>query len=625
VIHLPSVRFGDIGRRKAVDLTRSQTPFVGRGTFLWGTPPWSSRGWLGRFVVAVASLFAFICSASAEVRTLKIYHLHTHEKAEIAYKKDGRYLPDGLKKLDYILRDWRRNETVKIDPRLFDLLWTVYQQAGSHDYINVVCGYRAPETNSMLRRRSRGVARESQHTRGKAIDFFIPGVPLKKLREIGLKIEVGGVGYYPTSGSPFVHMDVGNPRYWPRMSRQQLLALFPHGKTLYVPADGKPLARYDEALAAYKARNGQPSDIQMASSSTRHKGFFATLFGGGGADQEEDEADIKVASTKADQVRAAVRKPASSDTLPGVEIAGVPAQGASQPKPEKPGAIVAALPPQDVPLPLKAPRPDVDVGPVGADSAADQADEPQVAINIPLPTRRPDYSPPAEVRDVASLKDDGRKSEVSVADADQLAALLAGRTPAQAERDGERADPRPVPTLAAFSGQLPSARPAVTSDGGMIAMLPQQRPHYEPRESDIAPAVFRVENKSGKGDRLVEDASPRLALLDRPAGVSATAAVGSGVRTTGKHARHAAAPANPGRKSFEVPVHSEIVRWAIQHRSFNPAITSSATRSLAYNIVRSKPRMVYTEGFEPDGHAKDASHFSGNAVTFLPVARFGAD
>ena len=70
----------------------------------------------------------------------------------------------------------------------------------------------------MLRRRSKGVAKNSQHMRGKAMDFFIPGVPLAKLRAIGLRMQVGGVGFYPTSGSPFVHMDTGSVRHWPRMT-----------------------------------------------------------------------------------------------------------------------------------------------------------------------------------------------------------------------------------------------------------------------------------------------------------------------------------------------------------------------------------------------------------------------
>ncbi|MGJ0268136.1 DUF882 domain-containing protein, partial [Streptococcus pyogenes] len=77
-----------------------------------------------------------------------------------------------------------------------------------------------------------GVAEKSQHILGKAMDFYIEGVPLKKLRDIGLKMQGGGVGYYPTSGSPFVHMDVGNVRHWQGISRQELARLFPNGKTL---------------------------------------------------------------------------------------------------------------------------------------------------------------------------------------------------------------------------------------------------------------------------------------------------------------------------------------------------------------------------------------------------------
>ncbi|TIX62436.1 MAG: DUF882 domain-containing protein, partial [Mesorhizobium sp.] len=210
--------------------------------------------WLAAVVFALGFLAA--TGASAEVRSLKLYHLHTHEKAEIVYKRNGRYDPEGLRKINIILRDWRRNEPTKMDPRLLDLVWEAYRQSGATDYIQVVCGYRSPATNSMLRSRSRGVAEKSQHMLGKAMDFYIPGVPLKKLRNIGLKMQGGGVGYYPSSGSPFVHMDVGNVRHWPGISRQELVGVFPNGKTLHVPSDGRPLPGYEQALAAYKARKG---------------------------------------------------------------------------------------------------------------------------------------------------------------------------------------------------------------------------------------------------------------------------------------------------------------------------------------------------------------------------------
>jgi hypothetical protein len=151
---------------------------------------------------------------------------------------------------------------------LFDMMWTVYQETGATGDIYIVCGYRSPETNSMLRRRSKGVAKNSQHTRGKAMDYFIPGVPLEKLRVAGLRMQIGGVGYYPTSGSPFVHMDTGSVRHWPRMTREQLVRVFPNGRTLHVPSDGKPLPGYEIALAEYKARGSvSSSSVQIAAAS----------------------------------------------------------------------------------------------------------------------------------------------------------------------------------------------------------------------------------------------------------------------------------------------------------------------------------------------------------------------
>ena len=199
-------------------------------------------------------------------RALKIYHIHTGEQATIVFKRNGVYDKDGLQKLNYILRDWRKQRPTNMDPHLFDLLWQVYQASGATDPIHVVCGFRSPETNAMLRRRSKGVAQHSQHMLGKATDFFIPGVPLAKLREIGLRMQTGGVGYYPSSGSPFVHMDTGSVRMWPRMTHDQLARVFPNGKTLYVPSDGRPLPGYDSALAAYKSRKAFGTAVVLADS-----------------------------------------------------------------------------------------------------------------------------------------------------------------------------------------------------------------------------------------------------------------------------------------------------------------------------------------------------------------------
>ncbi len=236
-------------------------------------------------------LFGSASRASAETRTLKIHFVHTGEKAAITFKRNGKYDPQGLRQLNMILRDWRRNEPTKMDPRLFDLVWEVYRRAGATGYITAVSGYRSPATNAMLRSRSKGVAKESQHMQGTAMDFYIPGVPLARIREIAIKLQAGGVGYYPRSGSPFVHLDVASVRAWPRMTRQELVRLFPDGKTVHLPSDGKPLPGYQQAMAEYKRRLASGGGIMMAdskSSPSRPRNLLAMLFGGGDEDEEED-------------------------------------------------------------------------------------------------------------------------------------------------------------------------------------------------------------------------------------------------------------------------------------------------------------------------------------------------
>jgi len=265
------------------------------------------RGFSALLVAIIFAVGALLCSvttASAENRTLKLHNLHTGEMITVTFKRNGVFDPRALKELNVFLRDWRRNEPTKIDPRLFDLIWEVYQKTGSNEFISVVCGYRSPSTNSMLRSRSKMVAEKSQHILGKAMDYFIPGVNLAKLREIGIKMQVGGVGYYPNSGSPFVHMDVGGVRAWPKLSRDQLVRLFPDGKTMHIPSDGKPLPGYYQAVADYKRRVGSNS-IEIADAGNvapKKKGFFASLFGGG---DETDDAD----SNDAPSTRVAAKAP----------------------------------------------------------------------------------------------------------------------------------------------------------------------------------------------------------------------------------------------------------------------------------------------------------------------------
>jgi uncharacterized protein YcbK (DUF882 family) len=209
-----------------------------------------------------ALLLGFGCNslqnatAEGDTRTISLHHMHTGEDLTITYKVDGRYDEEALKKIDYELRDWRRDETIHMDPRLIDLVWEVHRDVGSTEPISVVCGYRSPETNAMLRQRSSGVAKFSQHTLGKAMDFYIPDVPLEQLRAVGLYLQRGGVGFYPTSGSPFVHLDTGNVRHWPAIATDQMPRLMAEGENLHHAAEATEVAGNHRAPAVLAQLGG---------------------------------------------------------------------------------------------------------------------------------------------------------------------------------------------------------------------------------------------------------------------------------------------------------------------------------------------------------------------------------
>jgi uncharacterized protein YcbK (DUF882 family) len=193
-----------------------------------------------------------------------MHHLHTKESITVTFKSNGRYDEAALRQLNWFLRDWRHDTETRMDPRLIDLVWEVNRDVGGSQPIEIICGYRDESTNAMLRRRSNGVAQNSLHMSGKAMDFAIPGVALDKLRAAGLRLQRGGVGFYPSSGSPFVHVDIGGVRHWPRMTREQLVRIFPDGRTVHLPTDGQPLAGYALALADIERRGGSAPGALIA-------------------------------------------------------------------------------------------------------------------------------------------------------------------------------------------------------------------------------------------------------------------------------------------------------------------------------------------------------------------------
>ncbi len=207
-------------------------------------------------------------------RKIALYNIHTKTTLEVTFKRDGEFVPEALQKINWHLRDWRRNEATKMDPDLIDLVWEIHREVGSSQPIHVISGFRSPKTNEMLRKSRGGQARRSQHLLGKAMDVHFPDVPVRTLRYSALIREQGGVGYYPTSATPFVHIDTGRVRHWPRMDRQELALLFPHGRTLHRPSSGGPISR-DDALEARRANPTLASRI-IAFHDARRNGTFAS-------------------------------------------------------------------------------------------------------------------------------------------------------------------------------------------------------------------------------------------------------------------------------------------------------------------------------------------------------------
>jgi uncharacterized protein YcbK (DUF882 family) len=150
-------------------------------------------------------------SASVE-RVLAFQNLHTGESLRSVYCVNGHYVKQSLGQINYILRDFRTGDIRPIDRELLDALVRLQRRLGTRQPIQIISGYRSPKTNAMLASTSEGVARNSFHIKGQAIDLRLEGIALSRLRNAAKSLQVGGVGYYP--GSEFIHMDTGPIRYW---------------------------------------------------------------------------------------------------------------------------------------------------------------------------------------------------------------------------------------------------------------------------------------------------------------------------------------------------------------------------------------------------------------------------
>ncbi|TWB49724.1 uncharacterized protein YcbK (DUF882 family) [Bradyrhizobium sacchari] len=386
-----------------------------------------SRIGLASVLLLAAAGSVHNAAALNETKTLAFHHTHSGEDLTVTFKRDGRYDEGALKQLNHFLRDWRTQDETVMDRHLFDILWEVYRDVDGKQPIQIISSYRSPATNAMLRRRSSGVARFSQHMLGHAMDFYIPGVPLEQIRFAGLRLQRGGVGFYPTSGSPFVHLDTGSIRHWPRMTHDQLARVFPDGKTVHLPTDGVPLKGYELARAEIERRG---SDDGASKSN-----FFAALFKSKSApatpssDEDDEGAPAPAAKPSAPTVVAAAAKPADPVPTPRAKpqvaatlqlasadaqlvappklkpaaVADKPAAKSAEAKPETPADIINARGFWDIPATPQQATP-AQVAALKARQALAAASDPQPTASVSSATLQAlAYAPAASPVDRANV------------------------------------------------------------------------------------------------------------------------------------------------------------------------------------------------------------------------------
>lgn len=160
----------------------------------------------------LADAAASITLDPMESRRLHLVNAHTWDDLDVVYYTHGIYIDENIERLNHLMRDRRANQTTAMDPALYDQLLSVQRVLGTDKPVHILSGYRTPETNAKLRRRSPGVAKYSYHMAGQAADIYIPGIAVQDLQQAALSLQAGGVGVY--SKSNFVHIDTGPVRRW---------------------------------------------------------------------------------------------------------------------------------------------------------------------------------------------------------------------------------------------------------------------------------------------------------------------------------------------------------------------------------------------------------------------------
>ena len=526
--------------------------------------------------VAVAALLVLFANknlqnavAEGDTRTLTMHHMHTGEDITITYKRNGRYDDAALQKLNHFLRDWRREEATKMDPQLLDLIWEVYQEVGAREPIQIVCGYRSPATNAMLRRRSNGVAQFSQHMLGKAIDFYIPGVSLEQIRYAGLRMQRGGVGFYPTSGSPFVHLDTGSVRHWPRMSSDQLAHVLASPlKTHY--ADHRRPATTQVAM-------NESSDAPVAQRSKR--GLIERLFGFG-----EDEDEDAGAS-------APPSRPAKSEPAKRQVAAAVPLPPTKPPAPAAPAKPARAAQPAPGQYALAS----VSASPVAGPSPADI-----VRARYTWETAKPPIEPPAPPSTAAG---DVKAPPPVAVSGNQRFVWLTGPQ----GHPVEPAPPAPIRTAAVEPprppAEIPDAEQATTAS---LASWPDraERGAAEKALAYAAPASREEVQRAAPPPAAPARTAQPAALLTRP--LASAVEPASAVR--------------PGMRGDNPWLRGLVISPSMQYAMSVAVFGKPDYRQLA--SLMHKPTSVLAMTFSADPQPGMTSYsFTGAAVAFLPTMK----
>ena len=178
------------------------------------------RGLLGAFAATVVTAAPTYSNAAGflrgggDIRRIKMYSGRTGERIDMIYWIEGKYIKDAVREVNYFMRDWRTNDTYKMDLRTVDIMAAAHNLMDADEPYMLLSGYRSPKTNAMLRSRSRGVAKNSLHMRGQAADLRLNSRSVHQVAKAAAACRGGGVGRY--SGSNFVHMDCGTVRTWGR-------------------------------------------------------------------------------------------------------------------------------------------------------------------------------------------------------------------------------------------------------------------------------------------------------------------------------------------------------------------------------------------------------------------------